>query len=39
MSTTTVNIAFQDSLLREIDQVARMESRSRYEFLREAALA
>lgn len=37
MSTTTVNIAFQESLLRNIDQVARAESRSRSEFLREAA--
>ena len=39
MSTSTVNIAFQKDLLREIDQVARMESRSRSEFLREAARA
>lgn len=39
MSTNTVNIAFQKDLLREIDQVARMESRSRSEFLREAARA
>jgi len=37
MSTKTVNIAFKESLLREIDRVARMESRSRSEFLREAA--
>jgi len=39
MSTTTVNIAFQKDLLREIDSVARAESRSRSEFLREAARA
>ena len=39
MSTTTVNIAFQKTLLREIDQAARTESRSRSEFLREAARA
>lgn len=39
MKTTTVNIAFQDNLLSEIDQVAQAESRSRSEFLREAARA
>lgn len=39
MGTKTVNIAFQESLLREIDEVAKMESRSRSEFLREAARA
>lgn len=39
MSTSTVNIAFQKDLLREIDQVAGKESRSRSEFLREAARA
>lgn len=39
MGTKTVNIAFQESLLREIDRVARLESRSRSEFLREAARA
>lgn len=39
MGTTTVNIAFQESLLREIDEVAKQESRSRSEFLREAARA
>ena len=37
MSITTVNISFQDPLLRDIDRVARKESRSRSEFLREAA--
>ena len=39
MSTSTVNIAFQTDLLREIDEVAGEESRSRSEFLREAARA
>jgi len=39
MSTVTVNIAFQDTLLRDIDRVARGESRSRSDFLREAARA
>ena len=39
MSTSTVNIAFQTNLLREIDQVAGEESRSRSELLREAARA
>ena len=39
MSTTTVNISFQDPLLRDIDRVAQTESRSRSEFLREAARA
>ena len=39
MSTMTVNIAFQKDLLREIDQLAGRESRSRSEFLREAARA
>ena len=39
MSTSTVNIAFQKDLLREIDQLAVKESRSRSEFLREAARA
>lgn len=33
----TVNISFSDNLLREIDDEARRESRSRSEFLREAA--
>lgn len=39
MSTTTVNISFQKNLLRDIDRVAQRESRSRSEFLREAARA
>ena len=33
----TVNISFQDALLKEIDAEARRESRSRSELLREAA--
>ena len=37
MSTTTVNISFQKALLSDIDTVARKESRSRSELLREAA--
>ena len=39
MSTRTVNIAFPESLLREIDRVAETESRSRSELMREAARA
>jgi metal-responsive CopG/Arc/MetJ family transcriptional regulator len=39
MSTTTVNVAFQSTLLREIDRAAKAESRSRSELLREAARA
>lgn len=37
MSTITVNISFQDSLLKEIDKTAKKEHRSRSELLREAA--
>lgn len=37
MSTKTVNISFQKGLLDNIDKVARKESRSRSELLREAA--
>lgn len=36
MDTTTVNISFQESLLADIDKIARVESRSRSELLREA---
>lgn len=39
MSNITVNISFQDTLLRDIDRVARSETRTRSEFLREAARA
>jgi Arc/MetJ-type ribon-helix-helix transcriptional regulator len=39
MSTVTVNISFQDALLRDIDRVARGEARSRSELVREAARA
>lgn len=34
---TTVNISFQESLLADIDRLARKERRSRSELLREAA--
>ena len=37
MSASTVNISFQEELLGQIDDVARMESRSRSELIREAA--
>jgi metal-responsive CopG/Arc/MetJ family transcriptional regulator len=37
MKSSTVNISFSDDLLRKIDQVARDESRSRSELIREAA--
>ena len=35
-NVSTVNVSFRDDLLREIDEVARQESRSRSELLREA---
>jgi predicted transcriptional regulator len=37
MKTVTVNLAFQKTLLAQIDAEARRESRSRSELLREAA--
>jgi len=37
MKSSTVNISFNNDLLRKIDQVAREESRSRSELIREAA--
>ena len=37
MKSSTVNISFNDELLRQIDAVAREESRSRSELIREAA--
>jgi CopG family transcriptional regulator/antitoxin EndoAI len=37
MNTSTVNIAFKKDLLEQIDKIAREESRSRSELLREAA--
>jgi predicted transcriptional regulator len=37
MKTSTVNISFQKDLLDSIDKVAREESRSRSELIREAA--
>lgn len=33
----TVNLSLQDSLLRELDELAQKESRSRSELMREAA--
>lgn len=39
MPISTVNISFQDDLLREIDSVAKTEARSRSELIREAARA
>ncbi len=39
MGNKTVNISFQDTLLKEIDEVAKAESRSRSELIREAARA
>lgn len=37
MGTSTVNISFKQDLLARIDQVAKKESRSRSELIREAA--
>ncbi|MDX9715711.1 MAG: ribbon-helix-helix protein, CopG family [Dissulfurispiraceae bacterium] len=37
MPVNTVNISFQDDLLRKIDKIAKEESRSRSELIREAA--
>ena len=37
MSVSTVNISFQDELLEKIDSLAQKESRTRSEFIREAA--
>ncbi len=37
MKSSTVNISFNDELLKQIDQVAQEESRSRSELIREAA--
>ena len=37
MNTSTVNISFRRNLLTQIDQIAREESRSRSELIREAA--
>ncbi len=37
MANSTVNISFKDDLLSQIDAVARAESRSRSELIREAA--
>jgi len=37
MAVSTVNISFQDDLLKQIDQIARSEARTRSELIREAA--
>ena len=37
MALSTVNISFKDDLLRQIDEVARSETRTRSELIREAA--
>jgi CopG family transcriptional regulator/antitoxin EndoAI len=37
MKSSTVNISFNDELLKRIDQIAKQESRSRSELIREAA--
>ena len=37
MKSSTVNISFNKELLKQIDQVAKEESRSRSELIREAA--
>jgi metal-responsive CopG/Arc/MetJ family transcriptional regulator len=37
MGTSTVNISFKQDLLARIDRVAKQESRSRSELIREAA--
>jgi CopG family transcriptional regulator/antitoxin EndoAI len=39
MKSSTVNISFNDELLKRIDQLAEQESRSRSELIREAARA
>jgi len=37
MAVSTVNISFQDDLLKQIDQIAQNEARTRSELIREAA--
>ncbi len=37
MSASTVNISFQSELLKQIDSIAKEESRSRSELIRESA--
>ena len=37
MKSSTVNISFNDELLKQIDEVAREESRSRSELIRQAS--
>ena len=37
MAVSTVNISFQDDLLKQIDRIAKKEARTRSELIREAA--
>jgi len=37
MAVSTVNISFQDDLLKKIDKIAQKEARTRSELIREAA--
>jgi len=37
MAVSTVNISFQDDLLKQIDKIAQNEARTRSELIREAA--
>jgi metal-responsive CopG/Arc/MetJ family transcriptional regulator len=37
MTVSTVNISFQEDLLRQIDRLAKIETRTRSELIREAA--
>jgi metal-responsive CopG/Arc/MetJ family transcriptional regulator len=37
VAVSTVNISFQEDLLRQIDQIAKKEARTRSELIREAA--
>lgn len=39
MKSSTVNISFNDDLLKRIDELAKQEARSRSELIREAARA
>ena len=37
MAVSTVNISFQEDLLKQIDQIAKSEARTRSELIREAS--
>ncbi|GHT56106.1 hypothetical protein AGMMS49982_22700 [Bacteroidia bacterium] len=37
MATSTINVSFKEDLLSQIDQMVKIEFRSRSEFIREAA--